>query len=359
MNYQKFEPIDFILDESFQDWVLSPTPASEEFWQAWIRQNSHKEAVVQQARAILLNIDFQDASPGTFNQAKVLENIKAIIKADELTNELNIPRPNEVKAQRIEVNEAVIYALPRRKMWYRVGVAAAVSLLVLLGMWQLFTTSAPHHYATEFGETRELVLPDGSTVVLNANSSISYPDWTLQEDREVDLRGEAFFSVVHTENDQRFIVHSEGVGIEVLGTEFNVNNRRGRTQVVLKSGKVALNLTDQNPSPTETAFGMKPGDLVEVAGHDNKITRRVVNPEKYAAWTQGVLIFDNVPLREVFEIIQDTYGYDVTVKATGIEHEMLEAEIASTDIDLIIEILSKSFGLEIEKYPNQLIVRKK
>ena len=359
MNYQKFEPIDFILDESFQDWVLSPTPASEEFWQGWIRQNSHKEAVVQQARAVLLNIDFQDASPGTFNQAKVLENVKAIIKADELTNELNIPRPNEVKAQRTEVNEAVIYALPRRKIWYRISIAAAASVLILLGVWQLFTTSAPHHYATEFGETRELLLPDGSTVVLNANSSISYYDWTIQEDREVDVSGEAFFKVVHTENDQRFVVHSEGVGIEVLGTAFNVNNRRGRTQVVLQSGKVALSLTDQKLPSEETAFSMQPGDLVEVAGRDKKITKRVVNPEKYAAWTQGVLIFDNVPLREVFEIIQDTYGYDVTVKAAGIEHEMLEAEIASTDIDLIIEILSKSFSLNIEKHPNQLIVRKK
>ena len=64
MNYQKFEPIDFILDESFQDWVLSPTPTSEEFWQAWIRQNPHKEAVVQQARAILLNIRLSGCQSG-------------------------------------------------------------------------------------------------------------------------------------------------------------------------------------------------------------------------------------------------------------------------------------------------------
>ena len=357
MNYQHFEPIDFILDDSFQEWVLHPTPDADRFWQTWIWQHPAKAATIEQARAMILAIDFQGIDPQAFDKNKVLQNIQSSIKTHELADELNISQENRL-GEVGHVNEATVYALPP-SAWYNVGVAAAVSLLALLGVWYLFLFNPTLHYAAEFGETKEVVLPDGSTVVLNANSSISYRDWSPNEDREIDLNGEAFFTVVHTAQDQKFVVRSRGVGVEVLGTTFNVNNRRGKTQVVLESGKVLLKLPEQPLSATAASLKMKPGDLVEVSEDDKKVTKRVVNPEKYAAWTQDVLLFDNVSLREVFEVIQDTYGYHVTVEDQGIEEKMFEAEIASGDIDLIIEILAKSFNLEITKRNNELLITKK
>ena len=358
MNYQHFEPIDFILDDSFQEWVLHPTSDADRFWQTWMWQHPAKAATIEQARAMILAIDFQGIDPQAFDKNKVLQNIQASIKTHELADELNISRDYRPSGFGRKVDEATVYPLPPRA-WYSVGVAATVSLLALLGVWYLFLFNPTLHYAAEFGETKEVVLPDGSTVVLNANSSISYRDWSPNEDREIDLNGEAFFTVVHTAQDQKFIVRSRGVGVEVLGTAFNVNNRRGKTQVVLESGKVLLKLPEQPLPATAATFKMKPGDLVEISEDDKKVTKRVVNPEKYAAWTQDVLLFDNVSLREVFEVIQDTYGYHVTVENQGIEDKMFEAEIASGDIDLIIEILAKSFNLEITKRNNELVITEK
>ena len=357
MNYQHFEPIDFILDDSFQEWVLHPTPDADRFWQTWIWQHPAKATTIEEARAMILAIDFRGIDAQAFDKNKVLQNIQASIKTNELADELNISQENRL-GEVGHVNEATVYALPPRA-WYKAGVAAAVSLLALLGVWYLFLFNPTLHYAAEFGETKEVVLPDGSTVVLNANSSISYRDWSPNEDREIDLNGEAFFTVVHTAQDQKFVVHSRGVGVEVLGTAFNVNNRRGKTQVVLESGKVLLKLPEQPLPMAAATFKMKPGDLVEISEDDKKVTKRVVNPEKYAAWTQDVLLFDNVSLREVFEVIQDTYGYHVTVEDQGIEDKMFEAEIASGDIDLIIEILAKSFNLEIIKRNNELVITEK
>ena len=363
MDYKSFDLVDFIFDDFFQEWVLHPTPESDKFWHTWIRENPEKDEKINKARAVILSLNFQAIPPSQFKKDKILQNISAIIKTEELADELNIPRENEAYSANDELEEAVIYSLPARRsrfnIWHKAAIAAAASVLMLFGIWQIFLVNPTVYEATAFGETKNLVLPDGSEVVLNANSSISYQDWKSNDDREVDLTGEAFFSVLHTKNNQKFIVHSNGVGIEVLGTEFNVNNRRGKTQVVLKSGKVMLNLTEDEKSvEAGSSLSMEPGDLVEVSGKDKKITKRVVNPDNYASWTKDVLIFDNVPLSEVFEMIQDNYGYNVTVEDEGIAQRTFESEISSKDIDLIIKILSKSFGLDITKQGQELVVKK-
>ncbi|MEK6481418.1 FecR domain-containing protein [Catalinimonas sp. 4WD22] len=365
MDYRNFNYLDFLLDEAFQEWVLTPTPESNEFWQNWVRNHPEKEAAILKARAIMLNLDFEGSKIDEFNKEEILHNIQAIIKAGELTEELNISKEGDELHTDDEVGEKLIYSLPskrtyRIKPWHKIGIAASICLLLIIGIWQIEFQHQEVIYTTQFGETKDITLPDGSEVVLNANSTLSYSqDLQNHAAREVRLRGEAFFSVVHTEDDEKFIVHSDGVAVEVLGTEFNVNNRRGKTQVVLKSGKVKLNLLEnQRYNQDETSLDMEPGDLIEVSENDQKITKRIVNPEKYDLWTQDVLVFDSVPLSEVFEMIQDNYGLNVTVVDEGIENKILEAEISSRDLDLIIEILSKSFMLNIEKNGNELIVKK-
>ena len=362
MDYKHFNLVDFILDDFFQEWVLNPTPDADKFWQSWLLQNPEKESTVKKARAIMLDLDFEAIPPGRFNKNEILQNIRAAIKTEELTEELEITRENEEYKMNDASEEAVIYSLPARRFrfshWHKVTATAAAVLLMLLGVWQVFLNVPASHEATGFGETKSLVLPDGSEVVLNAKSSIRYRDWQGNDNREIELVGEAFFSVVHTEDNRKFTVHSNGVAIEVLGTEFNVNNRRGMTQVVLKSGKVLLNLPQEESDVAGSPLHMKPGDLVEVSEKDQKITRRVVDPEKYASWTKDVLTFDNVPLSQVFEMIQDNYGYNVNVVDEGIGNKIFDAEISSKDIDLIIRILSRSFNLEIEKQGQELIVKK-
>ncbi len=365
MNYQKFDLIDFILDEDFQEWVLNPTLESQIFWEDWISHNPDKVPIIQKARAIMLDLDFEGSTIDEFNKGKILQNIQAIINAKALTEELNISKEDEEIHADDEVGEKLIYSLPTQhsffKIWHKVAIAASISLVAVTGIWLVIFNNQTVFYSTNFGETKNVALPDGSEVVLSANSTVSYQqNWQGDHDREIDLTGEAFFSVVHTENDQKFVVHSNGVAIEVLGTEFNVNNRRGKTQVVLQSGKVKLNLdVDQQQSSGVSVVDMEPGDLVEVSEKNKSVTKRVVNPEKYALWTQDVLVFDSVPLKEVFEMIQDIYGYNVTVKDSGIETKIFEAEISSKDIDLIIMIISQSFALDIKKQGNELIVRRK
>ena len=161
----------------------------------------------------------------------------------------------------IEAERAAVRTLAwpaKGKSWL---VAAAVTLLVLSGGWFARDHVRYEIYSTNFGQIQRLVLPDGSKVVLNANSTLRVPRFGFGETtREVYMTGEADFSITHTANHQKFIVHTaKNFDVEVLGTEFNVYARPRRSRVVLNKGKVKLHYL--KGSETDQIV-MHPGDLV-------------------------------------------------------------------------------------------------
>ena len=110
--------------------------------------------------------------------------------------------------------------------------------LLLIGALIFWRLKAPGRYTvnTDYGKISRLVVPDSSVVVLNANSTIKYEKkWDKNAPRELWLNGEAFFDVKHLDNDhkienyERFIVHTNNTTVEVLGTSFDIRERRGRT----------------------------------------------------------------------------------------------------------------------------------
>jgi ferric-dicitrate binding protein FerR (iron transport regulator) len=140
-------------------------------------------------------------------------------------------------------------------------IAAAVVFVVAVGMLMLhrFNQNALTTQRTSFGKQKEIVLPDQSVVILNGNSSVRYAAaWNTEKAREVWLEGEAYFSVQHTQNHQKFIVHThDGFQVEVLGTKFSVNNRKKATSVVLQEGKVKV-------SDASSTYIMQPGEMVSI-----------------------------------------------------------------------------------------------
>ena len=255
--------------------------------------------------------------------------------------------------------------------WFKAaGSAAAIVFLAAIYIF-LFNqdTKKLVDIGTPFGETKAVELPDGSTVTINANSRLSYAaNWQTEGDREVWLDGEAFFSVTHTADNQRFIVHTNQIDVEVLGTEFNVKNRRSKTEIMLASGKVKLTANikenvqepatrshDDSPgSETGTArtMIMNPGELVEFSEETKGFKTKIVSPEKYAAWVDNEWVFDQSSLREAIQILEDYYGYEITLTAPAMKDAIFTARVASHDVDVLLEIIAESFELKVSKKQN-------
>jgi ferric-dicitrate binding protein FerR (iron transport regulator) len=226
--------------------------------------------------------------------------------------------------------------------------------MVIVGVFYFywFTRTNTLEYHTAFGETKTIVLPDSSRVILNSNSSLLLAaEWGDKQAREVWLNGEAFFSITHKKDNQPFNVKvKEGVNIEVLGTSFNVYHRTANTKVVLNTGKIRLSL----PSKNSDKILMKPGELVEY--QKTKYVKRKVDPAAYNAWTRNNLILNHTSLQEMIRMLKDNYGIEVTVKKELL-NQTVSGSMPLTDANGFIQQVAKAFRLKVVEEENKISLK--
>jgi len=251
-----------------------------------------------------------------------------------------------------------IRRMPLNRKW--LGVAATVSILLLSGLVYFYFPkfyNLTRVYATNYGEKEQILLPDGSSVVLNANSKLTLSsDWNLELAggepfvREVWLEGEAFFEVKKLSTPARFLVHTDHLKVEVLGTRFDVNTRKQKTRVVLNEGKVKL-LAQNQPE-----LVMNPGELVELNEGDAQFQKKIVNPETYIAWRHDELVFEATPITEIIDILEHNYGFEVEVQENAATQEMLfTGKAPADDISLLLKMLSETFDINISQADKKIV----
>lgn len=208
-------------------------------------------------------------------------------------------------------------------------------------------------FSTDFGMTKNIVLEDGTEVTLNANSKLKVPK-QFSGDREVWLEGEAFFSVTKKLDKSRFFVHTENLNVEVLGTEFNVNTRHDNTEVVLNEGSIKLT---SNLAVDVKPLMMQPGDLVSLSKTDSEFHKKTVKPESHSSWQTNLLIFEDAPLTQVAQKIEDYYGVDVELASPELEKRMLTGTMPNNDLGIVLKSLGASLKIEIVRENNKIIFK--
>lgn len=316
-RYKKYLPEDFALDPDFIRWVLSPDEELQQFWTTFLNENPRKREDIQQAITLVRH---------------------AGLSTDAADNEAFLQGWQRVEAQA----EATA---PRRK-W--MPYAAAVAILAAALVYYFVATPARTElrYQTANNETREVKLPDGSVVTLNANSSLHVLFAGADDERLVRLEGEAFLRVVHLNNEKHFRVELPGeTSVEVLGTEFNVYARQQRVSVYLQSGRVRLHASGGDSM-------LKPGEEgVMEAGQPIFAVQSVGESLANAtlAWKSGVYIMEDIPLHQVAEHIHDQFGVSVTLHGTGIGERRITAKVPAQHMELLLKVLSESLSVRIEK----------
>ncbi|WP_138484816.1 FecR family protein [Dyadobacter bucti] len=235
-------------------------------------------------------------------------------------------------------------------------IAASVALVTSAYFFWPRIKPAPETiaYQTLYGETKKLVLPDSSTVLLNANSRLEWDsDWEKHGKRTAKLEGEAFFEVKKTRG-MGFVVRSGNVNVEVLGTVFNVRNRRGLTDVYLESGKVNLEI-DETGNRSVT---MKPGNSV----HYNT-TRKVLVVEQTstmsqsASWVEGMLEFQNKPLGDILNHFEELYGKKFKIENKSLLTRRMDLSLPYSNWDLIRKALEISLHVEFTETKDSIVVK--
>jgi ferric-dicitrate binding protein FerR (iron transport regulator) len=343
MNYSDFSIDDFLADNGFINWVLHQE--NDAFWQQFLRENPLKKNHIDKATALIQaaqQVGYPTLTPS----------VKAAMWA-------------HINAHTAQVQKPVWLS----GIW---RLAAAIALLVVASatLFYYLKNKTPSvkeaknalakEVSTAYQQRKQVTLPDGSVVTLNAHSHLKVSDnWDDAHTREVWLDGEAFFEVVKKPNTgaAKFVVHTPQLNIEVLGTAFNVKARRGTTEVVLQSGKVRLK-NDKNAAFKE--IEMQPGDKVKI--NDDAPLPLITNKietEKVTAWTNGKIIFDNTPLLEVAKSIEDHFGYKVTIEDVDLKSRLYTGELLTDTPDVFFNVLARTLNVKVDIEGKNMKISKK
>lgn len=185
---------------------------------------------------------------------------------------------------------------------------AAILVVLLTTTYFLFSNSNTN-FKTEFAQTKNFNLPDNSEVILNANSEISYAKNKWEENRNLNLEGEAYFKV---QKGKKFTVNTEIGEVTVLGTQFNVKERENYFEVKTYEGLVSV--TYKN-----TVVKLPKGTIFKVVNGKIDTTNTFDINEK--SWLQKESNFKSTALRFVLEEIENQFGY--TIETTAINLDIL------------------------------------
>lgn len=316
--------------------VLNGTQTEEEMraFMQWYNESSENKEFFLQMKQIY-DLTNHDQRP---EKEELHESWNRLLKRTTLSMKSTRPRSGERKKK----TRSMIFS----------GVAAVALLLLAVGIkinsdnntWIEIQSLSP-------GELTVVDLPDGSKVHLNASSTIKYPKRFNKKSRDLHLNGEAYF-IVAKNSEQPFIVHSDKIYIEVLGTEFNVQAYDVDDVAVttLVSGKVKL-VTPESNEDMQNEFVLQPGDQATF----NKIssTTQISNVETAVttSWMNGEYSFRNKSLAEITSRLEKIYDVTFVIMDETLNKEEYTGKFFSDQsIEEIVDIINfkKQFSYRIE-----------
>lgn len=237
-------------------------------------------------------------------------------------------------------------ATPARRVWTWWSRIAAIMILPLIGISLYYMTGNKDTEESfqvlhsNYGSTIEAQLPDGSRVWLNANSSLSYSN-DYSSDRIVNLEGEAYFEV-KSSIEHPFLVRTSDMTVKATGTAFNVNayNTDNITTVTLVEGRVSIS------TPADTTVTLEAGNRLVYNINDDRLSISTTDTYNSIAWKDGLLIFRETPLAEVFDRLEQIYNVDFTLTDTVIGSIQYRATFDGENLNEILNLLELSAPID-------------
>ncbi|HEX9085739.1 MAG TPA: FecR domain-containing protein [Gemmatimonadaceae bacterium] len=305
----------------------------------WIESDPHRVEVVRLLESVIANVSREDSSDVDVERA--LNHLKSRI--NEPTVIPFAPRLTKAAADR-----SFFPALLR-------VAAAAVIIIGATMLWQSVRGSSDDRtFATTVGERRQVVLKDGTRVLLGPTSRLVVPT-PDDGDRLVVLDGVAYFSVVH-DPAHPFTVKAGEIIIRDVGTAFSVNNDDSAgTRVVVDSGTVAIGAA---AGDRDRDAVLNARDRATVNTKGIVVVERSVVSDDDLAWTEGRLVFRDAPLILVGAELYRWYGVRLRVADSSLANLHLTASFSGEPVDRVLNVIALSLGARIERQGNVAILHR-
>lgn len=228
-------------------------------------------------------------------------------------------------------------------------VAAILAIPLLMATLYLTLKEEPTEYVevqTNPGMIAKLELPDGTKVWLNSSSSLRHPVRFTGSNRDVELKGEAYFAV-HPDQYKPFIVNTPfNIRAEVLGTEFNMEAYETEREVktTLVSGSVKL--TFQTDKDEEKSYILKPDEEFIYNYQNKKLSVQKPYVPTLTAWKDGLVIFRNTPFEEALKVLGKRFNVEFVIKNDKLYENAFTGPFDGQHLQLILEHFRLSSGIQ-------------
>ncbi len=394
IHYHTYKAADFLTDNYFIDTMIKPTPESEIFWKKLIDENKLNVDEFLSAYMTLKGLHENKPFVPDEKMDRVWSRIDETNRRKEFRNKyFNFIRYAAVacllvgvigfslfvvlKNEKIDPNSLIsdfaheniihtkqptnqIQLISGNKTLSVNGVQAKVeydangklqvnkqSVSVKQSVEQVKEKQEFNQLRVPYGKRAFLKLSDGTSLWVNTGTTVTYPTEFAKDKREIFVEGEVFAEVFH-DAKRPFIIKTDKVDVQVLGTVFNVSAYKedNQTDVVLVSGLV--NVKPRNGKPTI----LKPSQLFSFTNQAS--TLRTVDVENYTSWHDGNYIFQNEPIENI--LLRLSRYYNVTMKlpstASGItcSGKLELKEDLNQLLNGFSEIASMSYAVKDNEY---------
>lgn len=340
---------DFLLDESFQRFVLLNSAIDKIYWDTWLKKNPENSSVLNEAKEILCFI---------YNN-KVKSNNSDL--ENEVFNSILQRIDNEKHSADFKMSTVRILKI-------------AAFLIVLTGIgWLLksgITVLKQNNQYVEIlvrkGELETIILPDSSKVWLNSGTYFKYPVNFNSKSREVFISGEAFFNVRHNSQVPFIVKANNSFIVKVLGTEFNLKcyPGPGTFETTLFKGLVELSIPGKEGNaikkltlyPKEKAVFRKenkPGKIEKIKLSDNELS--IIK-----CWKENSLTFKNETFEQIARLLENFYGIKIFITAPDLMHERFTGSFSKEEnIYQVMDVFKRTESIDYNYRNGNLTVFKK
>lgn len=356
MNYYQFNEEDLAADDYFKEWVCSPTPATNSFWETFLRDYPERYYQIEDARQLVMGLEQLEQRPAETARIDALWN-----RIDDSLDD---------------------YRIIPAKRWVFGSTAwkIAASLLLLLGLSWVGKTSfkqqdfalktlllPPNDWVETLNEASRVMyiqLADGSRVTLEKGGRLRYKSQFLGSKREVYLTGDAFFEVAKNPK-KPFLVYANGLVTKVLGTSFRINAPKDAATVTVdvKSGRVTVfpNQSGQAQDPESKGLVLTPNQ--QAVFHRDKATL-----DKSLVENPGILLsddevthfdFDDTAVASVFEAIEKMYGVNIIFDEDVMQYCTLTLNLDHESLFQKLDVICKVLDAEYKLIDAQIVIYSK
>ena len=263
---------------------------------------------------------------------------------------------SEIRQQK--TSDSKVRSKNRLNGFYRVAAILILALSVTLGALKVL--DRPQSVVTYVekmsakGETKSLLLADGTKVILNSDTKLIIPSNFNKEERIIELEGEGFFDVT-PDPDKPFIIKSGETRVKVLGTSFDFKSYKEDEfiKLTVSTGKVRVNMIDQ-----DLQLAVSPNEHLSINKIDGNVRKESIEENNYIKWIHGSLYFNKEPIREVLKTINRTYNRKVILQCKNCDYRITGTH-DNKSIEAVIEAICFTTGLRSKREGGNIVLYEK